>query len=87
MTRYAGVNRAPIPAVSVLTVARFGLLAFAGASLCELLRMAPLTTDLAAWYAPQGVFVALFVTGLAVYAFFIATRGQRLFREGFFGDE
>ncbi len=76
-----------IPAVSVLIVTRFGLLAFAGASLCELLRMAPLTADLSAWYAPQGVFVAMLVIGVAAYAFVIATRGQRLFLEGFFGDE
>jgi hypothetical protein len=76
-----------IPAVSILIVTRFGLLAFAGASLCELLRMAPLTTDLSAWYAPQAVFVALFVIGLAVYSFVIATRGQRLFHEGFFGED
>jgi serine/threonine-protein kinase len=75
-----------IPAVSVLTVARFGVLAFAGASFCELLRMAPLTTDLSAWYAPQGVLVALVVIGLAGYAFVTAVGGPRLFRDGFFGD-
>jgi hypothetical protein len=52
-----------------------------------LLPLAPLTADLSAWYAYQGVLGALVVVGLAVYAFLIATRGQRLFREGFFGDE
>jgi hypothetical protein len=31
--------------------------------------------------------MALIIVGLAVYAFFTATRGQRLFGEGFFGDE
>ena len=31
--------------------------------------------------------MALVIVGLAGYAFFTATRGQRLFREGFFGDE
>ena len=49
--------------------------------------MAPLTTDLSAWYALQGVLVALFVTGLDVYAFVIATHDRRLFREGFFSDQ
>jgi hypothetical protein len=78
---------AMVTAFDILTVVRFGMLAFAGASLCELVSMAPLTTDLSAWYAPQGIVVALLVGGLAVYAFFIATRGQRLFREGFFGDD
>jgi hypothetical protein len=75
-----------IPAVSVLAVARFGLLAFAGSCVCELLSVAPPTTDLSAWYAYQGVAVALFVTGLDVYAVLIATRGQRLFREWFFNE-
>jgi hypothetical protein len=39
------------------------------------------------WYAYQGIIPALGIIGLAVYAFVIATRGQRLLREGFFGDE
>jgi hypothetical protein len=76
-----------MPAVSVLILARFGMLAFAGSSFCELLPLAPLTTDMSAWYASQGVVVALFVTGLAVYAFLIATRGQWLFREWFLNEE
>jgi hypothetical protein len=72
----------------IFVVARFGLLAFAGLLLCsEPLSLVPLTADLSAWYAYQGVLVALVVVGLAVYAFFTATRGRRLFREGFFGDE
>jgi hypothetical protein len=52
-----------------------------------LVPLAPLTADLSAWYAYQGILVALVVIGVAVYAFVIATGGQRLFREGFFGDE
>jgi hypothetical protein len=72
----------------VFALARFGLLAFAGLLNCtELLSLVPLTTDLSAWYAYQGVVMALIIVGLAVYAFFTATRGQRLFGEGFFGDE
>ncbi len=74
--------------LGVLALARFGLLAFAGELFCTgLLSLVPLTADLSAWYAYQGVAGALVVTGLAVYAFLTATRGQRLFREGFFGDE
>ena len=64
------------------------VVAFAGQLFgSELLALAPLTADLSAWYAYQGVITALVVVALAVYAFFIATRGQRLFREGFFSDE
>jgi serine/threonine-protein kinase len=74
--------------LSVFVLARFGLLAFAGSLFCsELLSLAPLTADLSAWYAYQGIIMALVIVGLAGYAFVIATRGQRLFREGFFGDE
>jgi hypothetical protein len=43
--------------------------------------------DLSAWYAYQGILMALVVLGLAGYAFVTATRSQRLFREGFFADE
>jgi hypothetical protein len=74
--------------LSVFVLARFGLLAFAGSLFCsELLSLVPLTADLSAWYAYQGIIMALVIVGLAGYAFFTATRGQRLFREGFFGDE
>ena len=74
--------------LAVFAVARFGLIAFAGLLTCtELLSLVPLTTDLSAWYASQGVLMALIIVGLAVYAFFTATRGRRLFGEGFFGDE
>jgi serine/threonine-protein kinase len=73
---------------ALFALARFGLLAFAGTLLCDLiLSGVPLTTDLSAWYAWQGVLGALVVIGLAGYGFVTATRGQRLFREGFFGDE
>ena len=69
-------------------VGRFGLLAtvasgFAG----NVLGLAPLTTDLSAWYAPQGVVVALVVVGLAVYGFFVSVGAKRLALRGFFGDE
>jgi hypothetical protein len=74
--------------LQVFALARFGLLAFAGLRVCtELLSLVPLTTDLSARYAYQGVLMALMIVGLAVYAFFTATRGQRLFGKGFFGDE
>ena len=74
--------------LSIFALARFGLLAMAGSLFCsELLSMVPLTADLSAWYAYQGVIMALIVIGLAVYACFTATRGQRLFGEWFFGEE
>jgi hypothetical protein len=74
--------------LQVCVLACFGLLAFAGLLFCKvLLSLAPLTADLSAWYASQGILLALVVVGLAVYAFVTATRGQRLFSEGILGDE
>jgi hypothetical protein len=74
--------------LQVFALARFGLIAFAGLLFySELLSLVPLTADLSAWYAYQGVLMGLIIVGLAVHAFFAATRGQRLFGEGFFGDE
>jgi hypothetical protein len=52
-----------------------------------MLSLAPLTADLSAWYAYQGVTMALIVTGLAVYACFTATRGRWHFGEWFFNEE
>jgi serine/threonine-protein kinase len=72
----------------VYALARFGLLVMAGSLVCtELLPLVPLTTDLSAWYAYQGVAMALIVVGLAGYACFTATRGQRLFGEWFFKED
>jgi serine/threonine-protein kinase len=77
-----------LSSLQIFVLARFGLLAFAGSLFSSSqLSLAPLTADLSAWYAYQGIILALIVVGLALYAFFTATRGQRLFREGFFGDE
>jgi serine/threonine-protein kinase len=73
--------------LAVFVLARFGLLAFAAYTFTsELLSLSPLTVDLSVWYAYQGILMALIVLGLAGYAFVTATRGQRLFREGFFVD-
>ena len=72
----------------VFAMARFGLLAMAGMLLCDvMLSLVPLTADLSAWYAYQGVIMALIVTGLAVSACFTATRGRWHFGEWFFKEE
>jgi hypothetical protein len=68
--------------LQVFALARFGLLAFTGLLICtELLSLVPLTTDSSAWYAYEGVIMALIVIGLAVSACFTATRGQWRFDE------
>jgi serine/threonine-protein kinase len=74
--------------LGIFSLARFGLLAYAGSLLCEvLLSLVPLTADLSAWYAYQGALGAIAVVGLAVFALITATRGQQLLSERFFGDE
>jgi hypothetical protein len=74
--------------LQVFALARFGLIAFAGLEISTgLLSLVPLTTDLSAWYASQGVLMAVIIVGLAVYAFFAATRVHQHFGEWFFGDE
>ena len=69
-------------------VGRFGLLATVASGFAwNVLALAPLTTDLSAWYASQGMVVALVVVGLAVYGFFVSVGAKRLALRGFFGDE
>jgi hypothetical protein len=67
---------------------RFGWLGnlVAASSFIWAVRM-PLTTDVSAWYFGWGLVGAAVVLGLGVYGFVTAIGGQRLFREGFFGDE
>jgi hypothetical protein len=69
-------------------ICRFGWLGnvVAASSLIWVART-PLTTDITAWYFGWGLAGAAVVLGLGVYGFVTATGGQRLFREGFFGDE
>ena len=76
---------APIVAV---VVGRFGLLATVSALFAAMVwYLAPLSTDLSALYAPQGVVAALVIIGLAVYGFIISVGAKRLALEGFVGDE
>jgi hypothetical protein len=74
--------------ILAVVVGRFGLLATVSALFTAIvLALAPLTTDLSAWYAPQGVAVALVVIGLAVYGFVLSVGAKRLALRGFLGDE
>jgi serine/threonine-protein kinase len=74
-------------AAIVFVLRRFGLLAFASFVWCgDLLALSPLTTDVSAWYFARGLAAALAVAALALYGFWTATVGQRLFKESFFGE-
>jgi hypothetical protein len=74
--------------ILAVVVGRFGLLATVSALFTLIVwSLAPLTTDLSAWYARQGVAAALVVIGLAVYGFVVSVGAKRQALRGFFGDE
>ena len=52
-----------------------------------LLISSPLTTDLSAWYAGDGLACALTLAGLAIYGFIVSLSGQSLFGRWLFEDE
>jgi serine/threonine-protein kinase len=83
------VARALVTAlILAVVVGRFGLLATMSALFASMVcYVAPLTTDLSAWYARQGVAAALLVVGLAVYGFVVSVGAKRLALRGFFGEE
>jgi serine/threonine-protein kinase len=94
--QYAGIEPSPERLVWSLVwalivavlVGRFGLLAaVSGLFAAIVLALAPLTTDLSAWYARQGVAAAMVVIGLAGYGFVVSVGAKRLALGGFFGDE
>jgi serine/threonine-protein kinase len=94
--QYAGIDPSPervalalvTALIMAVVVGRFGLLATMSAIFTWIVwSLAPLTTDLSAWYARQGVAVALVVIGLAVYGFVVSVGAKRLALRGFFGDE
>jgi serine/threonine-protein kinase len=75
-------------ALVVLVIARFGLLVVAAYFVAEgFVTSTPLTWDTSAWYFWHGLLGPVVVLALAVYGFFTATAGQKLFEKGFFGDE
>jgi serine/threonine-protein kinase len=74
--------------VLAVMVGRFGLLATMSMWLAFfVLGWVPLTTDLSAWYARQGLVAALVLIGLALYGFVVSVGAKRLALRGFFGDE
>jgi serine/threonine-protein kinase len=78
---------ATIAGLVTLMLARAGLLTCAAAGVGNVLLIVPLTTDTSAWYAGQGWAGAGVVLAVAGYGCATAIGGQRLFRQGFFGDE
>jgi hypothetical protein len=72
----------------VLLVARLGLVPATAMYFAQGLTLySLLTLNPAAWYFGQSAVVAGGLIGLAALACWTATGGQRLFKEGFFGDD
>jgi serine/threonine-protein kinase len=93
--QYSGIDPSPergawallAALILAVLVGRFGLLATVAALFTLIVwSLAPLTTDLSAWYARQGVAAALVVIGLAVHGFVVSVGAKRLALRGFFGD-
>jgi serine/threonine-protein kinase len=94
--QYSGIEPSPervtwalvAALILAVVVGRFGLLATVSALFTSIvLSLAPLTTDLSAWYARQGVAAALVVIGLAAYGFVVSVGAKRLALRGLFGEE
>ncbi|HEX8814112.1 MAG TPA: serine/threonine-protein kinase [Terriglobales bacterium] len=63
--------------IAAVVVLRFGLVALAVGIFCaDVLLNAPLTADLSAWFAPNGLFVVTTVAALAAWSFYITTRAH-----------
>ena len=52
----------------------------------QLLNNMPITYDLSAWYARQGVLAVLILAGLTVYGFLVSLGRRPLFRDAFFQE-
>ena len=81
---YAGVAAA----LWYTVLFRVGILsALIGVFVGQVLTTFPLTLDLSAWYAGQSMFVLLFVTGLAVYGFYVSLAGRPIFADDVLQEE
>jgi serine/threonine-protein kinase len=75
---------AAIISALVLTVAtRFGLLALVASQFfVQLLKTYPMTTDFSVWYTSTTIFALGAGLAVAVYAFYVALAGQKVFQGG-----
>jgi len=72
-------------AVAAIVVFRFGFVALAvGLFVTDMLLNVPLTLDLSAWYAGNTLLPLLIIAGLAVWGFYSALAGQKLWKTELF---
>ena len=76
-----------IATVSVISVARFGLLATIAFSLFfNLSFFYPLTSDLSVWYTSAAFLPVFVILALAIYGFYTSLGGQTVFKGAFAGE-
>lgn len=75
------LGTALISTITVVGIARFGLLAMISRSIFfELSFHNAITSDFSIWYFGNTIFAAVVLFGLAIYGFYISIAGQKLFQ-------
>ncbi len=70
--------------LALFILIRFGILPLTvGVFVSEILLAVPLTPDFSSWHAGSSLVALAAVLGLTAYAFYTATAGRQLFKEGF----
>ena len=81
------LGTALITTITVVGVARFGLLAMISRALFfELSFHNAITSDFSSWYFGNTIFAAVVLFGLAIYGFYISLAGQPLFKSKLLQD-
>ena len=71
--------------IAAFVVLRFGFIALAvGMFTADLTLNIPITTHFSSWYMGGSLFVLLTVTGMAIWGFYTALAGQKLWKESLF---
>lgn len=75
------LGTALISTITVVGIARFGLLAMISRAIFfELSFHNAITSDFSSWYFGNTIFAAVVLFGLAIYGFYISLAGQRMFK-------
>jgi hypothetical protein len=77
----AATSGALVYAIAAFALVRFGLITLTVAVfVANTMLNVPVTFDFSRWYAPYALAVPLFVLGLAIWGFYTALAGQKLFK-------
>jgi hypothetical protein len=75
------LGTALISTITIVGIARFGLLAMISRSLFfDLSFHNAITSDFSSWYFGNTIFAAVVLFGLAIYGFYISVAGQKVFQ-------